>query len=135
MESCRNTVPINVVVGVIKNADNHVLIAKRKPGVHLSGLWEFPGGKVEQNETPLAALKRELHEEVGIAVISAAPLFELPHEYTDYAVILSVWQVTAYENEALGKEGQLIRWVDIADLSDYEFPIANNPIIQHLSCA
>lgn len=120
---------VHVVAAVIRGRDQRVLIAKRPDHVHMGGLWEFPGGKVEQGEAPLEALKRELKEEVGLAVVSAQPLIQITHDYPDKQVYLDVWEVSEFTGVARGVEGQQIEWVHAADLAAYEFPAANQPIV------
>jgi 8-oxo-dGTP diphosphatase len=101
---------IRVVVGIIKKDDN-LLVAQRPHGKPYSGYWEFPGGKVEANESSECALKRELHEELGISVISAEPWFEYSHAYPDKEVMLAIWLVHAFQGTPWGQEGQVLRWV------------------------
>lgn len=123
---------IHVVAGVIWNANREILIAERPPGRPSAGLWEFPGGKLEKDEEPLAALKRELDEEIGIAVTRASPFMQLQHDYTDRVILLDVWQVYAFDGEPTGREGQLLRWVSITELTQYQFPAANEAIVNAL---
>ncbi len=120
---------LHVAVAVIMNADQHVLISRRHPRAHQGGLWEFPGGKVETGESVQQALCRELHEELGIEAVIGDALIQVRHHYSDKAVLLDVWRVTAFTGEAVGKEGQPLRWVTISELSEYEFPEANRPIV------
>ena len=138
----RNTEPNNVVgfksmklvhvaVAVIMRG-NDVLIARRPDHVHQGGLWEFPGGKVEPNETVQHALKRELKEELDIEVSPSSgiePLIRIRHDYSDKSVLLDVWIVTSFDGEPTGAEGQPIQWVTSANLNDFSFPEANKPII------
>ena len=121
--------PLHVAVGVIKNAEGNILISLRHSSSHQGGLWEFPGGKVEQCETVQQALARELKEELGIVVSSSAPLIKINHEYDDIKVLLDVWLVTDFSGEGKGLEGQQITWVASEQLSTYSFPEANYPII------
>ncbi|HPE72839.1 MAG TPA: NUDIX domain-containing protein, partial [Candidatus Competibacter sp.] len=72
---------VHVAVGIVAGADGAVLIARRPDHVHQGGLWEFPGGKVEHGESVIAALGRELREELGIAVRAAEPLLQTGHAY------------------------------------------------------
>lgn len=109
-----------------------VLIAKRADHLHQGGLWEFPGGKVEPGETVFSALKRELLEEVDLHVLAAEPLLKIEHDYSDKYVFLDVWRVTDFKGLAKGLEGQLIRWVSLSSLMDYEFPQANTAIVEYL---
>ena len=121
---------IHVIAAVIRDAQNRILIAKRPDHAHQGGLWEFPGGKVEEGETRRDGLGRELLEELGITVTQARPLLDIRHDYPDKSVRLDVWLVTGFEGEAHGAEGQPVRWVAAAELSDYEFPAANAPIVR-----
>lgn len=123
---------IHVAVAAIVNQEGLVLIARRPLHVHQGGRWEFPGGKVEAGEDVLAALGRELHEELGIDVLQARPLIRIPHRYPDRQVLLDVWRVDDFAGHAHGREGQALRWVTVSALSDYEFPPPNRPIIAAL---
>ena len=120
---------VHVAVAVIQNSHGQYFIAKRLKETHQGGLWEFPGGKVENNETVVDALKRELLEEVGITITQSTPLIKIHHDYNDKSVLLDVWQVNAFLGEAFGKEGQETNWVNKSDFSLYDFPAANLPII------
>jgi 8-oxo-dGTP diphosphatase len=76
------------------------------PTPSIRGLWEFPGGKVEAEESVETALGRELHEELGIVVDVARPLIKVQHDYPDKQVLLDVWEVSAFTGEPHGAEGQ-----------------------------
>ena len=121
---------IHVIAAVIRDAQGRVLIAKRPDHAHQGGLWEFPGGKLEADESRFAGLVRELQEELGIRVTEARPLLDIRHDYPDKSVRLDVWLVTGFDGEAHGAEGQPVRWVAAAELNDYAFPAANAPIVQ-----
>ncbi|MDD4914360.1 MAG: Nudix family hydrolase [Methylococcales bacterium] len=121
---------LHVAVGVIRDGSGNILISRRAPGAHQGGLWEFPGGKLEAGETVRQALCRELHEEVGIQVSDARPLIKIRHDYGDRAVLLDVWDVTAFSGMATACEGQAMRWVAAQQLSEYAFPAANQSIIR-----
>jgi len=123
---------VHVAVAVIINSEGHILIAKRPDHVHQGGLWEFPGGKVEANESLETALERELFEELGIELVACQPLLGIHHDYSDKQVFLDVWSVTAFSGEAYGREQQPIRWVASEALCEYGFPEANQPIIKAL---
>ena len=116
-------------MGVITNADDEVLVARRHDHLHQGGLWEFPGGKVAAGESVQEALARELHEELGIRVEQAAPLLTIEHDYPDRSVRLEVWHVLAFRGSAHGREGQPLRWLPAAALDPADFPAANAPII------
>ena len=108
-----SNVPIHVAVGVIYNNQqaDQILIAKRPQHLHQGGLWEFPGGKVSENETVDQALKRELFEELGITVTQSQPMMQVEHNYPDKQVFLDIWTVTDFSGDARGVEGQECRWV------------------------
>ncbi len=124
--------PLTVVVAVIRNEQGQVLISQRAKHAHQGGLWEFPGGKIEAAESSQQALRRELLEEVNITIHSSKPLLKIHHHYPDLFVCLDVYSVTNYQGEAVGMEGQAIKWVDISCLGDLEFPEANKAIIKSL---
>ncbi|WP_027966543.1 Nudix family hydrolase [Halomonas halocynthiae] len=121
----------HVAAAAIISADgNEVLLARRPSHVDQGGLWEFPGGKLAPYETGLEALKRELHEELGIEVTRAQPLIRIHHEYPEKHILLDVWQVLEFTGEAFGREGQAVRWVPMDELVNYPFPAANLPILK-----
>ena len=120
---------LHVAVGVIKDDDGNILISLRHDAAHQGGLWEFPGGKVEPGESVEQALTRELKEELDISVHELSPLIKIKHQYSDLNVLLDVWKVSHFLGKAIGCEGQQIKWVRPAQLTDYSFPKANIPII------
>lgn len=120
---------LHVAVGVIRNDAGQILIAKRPDHLHQGGLWEFPGGKVESEETVVESLRRELDEELAIQVHAAERLIQIRHQYPDREVLLDVWNVHSFSGQARGCEGQEIKWVAGGDLMHYRFPAANKPII------
>jgi len=117
---------------ILSNARDEVLLALRKADQHQGNLWEFPGGKLEPNEAPSDALARELSEEIGIKVSSLNELTLVEHQYSDKSVRLHVFVVEAYSGEPVGLEGQTLRWVPMSELSSYDFPAANLPILEAL---
>ncbi|SDO98880.1 Nudix family hydrolase [Pseudomonas jinjuensis] len=121
---------VHVAAAVIRGADGRVLIARRADDKHQGGLWEFPGGKVEEGEAVPLALARELQEELGIVVEQARPLIQVHHDYPDKHVLLDVWEVSAFSGEPHGAEGQPLAWVSARELPNYDFPAANAPIVQ-----
>ena len=120
---------VHVAAAVIRDNSGKILIARRADTQHQGGLWEFPGGKVEADESVETALARELHEELGIVVSAARPLIKVRHDYPDKQVLLDVWEVSAFTGEPHGAEGQPLEWVAPRDLLNYEFPAANQPIV------
>ena len=123
---------IHVAAGVILNDSNEVLLALRPLHKHQGGLWEFPGGKVEPNETVEAALARELFEELSLTIRSPSPLLVTEHDYGDKHVTLDVWVVRQFNGEPHGREGQEQRWVPLQELPSYQFPKANQVIVEIL---
>jgi 8-oxo-dGTP diphosphatase len=110
-----------------------VLISRRHDHLHQGGLWEFPGGKVEQGEEGFSALRRELKEELSIEPISAHPLIRIPYCYPDRKVLLDVWRVTKFKGKPQGVEGQPVSWVTKDSMTQYAVPAANGPIIRAAS--
>ena len=121
-----------VVACALVDADKRVLIAQRPEGKALAGLWEFPGGKLEPGEAAEAALRRELHEELGISVSACQPLLTLRHEYPERQVELFVWTVEHYTGVVQGLEGQALRWLPVRELRTVELLPADLPIIERL---
>ena len=121
---------VQVAAAAIFNPAGEVLLARRPPGTHQGGLWEFPGGKLEAGETPRQALSRELHEELDIHVQQCRPLIRLRHDYPDKSVLLDVWRVDGFSGVPRGCEGQAVEWVAVADLPARAFPAANLPILR-----
>lgn len=123
-----------VAVGVIFHPGRkEVLLAKRPVDKHQGGLWEFPGGKVDAGEMVEQALSRELFEELALTVTHAQPLIKIEHDYIDKSVILDVWLVDGFTGAPIGAEGQVVRWVSLNDLAGYEFPEANQPILDAIA--
>ncbi|MBI3576240.1 MAG: Nudix family hydrolase [Gammaproteobacteria bacterium] len=122
---------VHVAVGLL--FDRHrVFVTHRATDTHQGGKWEFPGGKCNPDEPVLAALERELHEELGIEVESAVPWMQVRHAYPDREVFLDVWQITAWRGNPRGREGQEARWCDIRNLPALDFPEADLPILRRL---
>jgi 8-oxo-dGTP diphosphatase len=113
------------------DADGRVLLAQRPEGKAMAGLWEFPGGKVEQGETPEAALIRELHEELGIGTWASclAPLTFASHAYPDFHLLMPLFACRKWEGTPQSREGQALKWVRPSDLRDYPMPAADIPLI------
>jgi len=123
---------VHVLVGLLVDEAGRWLVNGRRAGTHMAGFWEFPGGKSQPGEEPLAALSRELDEELGIEVLEAAPLLELVHDYPDKRVRLDVWRVLRYRGEVTAREGQALRWVSLSDFAGLALLEADWPIVERL---
>lgn len=123
-----------VAAAALVDADNRVLIARRPQGKSMAGLWEFPGGKVHDNETPEAALVRELREELGIDVCleCLAPFTFASHAYEKFHLLMPLYLCRTWEGEITPREGQEIKWVRAIRLADYPMPPADLPLIPWL---
>jgi len=122
---------IEVAAGLIR-CDGRYLIARRKPGVHLAGLWEFPGGKREADESLMECLQRELFEELGIRVDLPIPYRIIRHDYLEKVVEMHFYHCAIEEGEAAPIDCEEIRWVYPDELTDFEFPPADRAVIDAL---
>ena len=122
----------HVVIGIILNEKHQVLIAQRMPHQVKPGFWEFPGGKVNSNETAFQALQRELQEEIGIHVTQAEPWLQFDYHYPHGHVLLDTWKITSFSGTPIGAEGQPIHWASFLELNQFEFPEGNRLIIEKL---
>ena len=116
------------------DADGRVLISKRPEGKTMAGLWEFPGGKVEEKETPEDALIRELKEELGLDIAESclAALSFASHAYTDFHLLMPLFVCRVWKGVPEPKERQEIRWVRPMRLGDYAMPPADNNLVSLL---
>ena len=123
-----------VAACALVDADGRVLIARRPPGKSMAGLWEFPGGKVEQGEVPEATVIRELSEELGIDVTAAclAPLTFASHSYDDFHLVMPLYVCRRWHGRVTPREGQELAWVRPVRLVDYPMPPADEPLVAHL---
>ena len=124
-----------VAACALVDADGRVLIAQRPPGKTMSGLWEFPGGKVENGERPEETLIRELREELGIAVSEdcLAPLTFASHSYPDFHLLMPLYVCRRWEGTVIATEDQQLAWVKPNRLREYEMPPADVPLVSHLT--
>ena len=123
---------IHVVAAALIDERGAVLLGRRRPDQDLAGLWEFPGGKVEVGESSIAALNRELNEELGIEVLDPRPLADIGHEYPHQTVRLEVWWCRQWTGQASSREGQAIAWVMRQHLPIVAMPPADAPIVSAL---
>jgi 8-oxo-dGTP diphosphatase len=122
---------VEVAAGLILH-EGRYLIAKRRRGVHLAGLWEFPGGKREQGETLEECLQRELFEELSIRIHAPVPFQIIRHEYPEKTVELHFFRCTIGEGRATPIDCDEIRWVHPSEMTQYQFPAADGPVIEAL---
>ncbi|MEZ9229767.1 8-oxo-dGTP diphosphatase MutT [Vibrio amylolyticus] len=124
---------IHIVAGIIFNQErSQVYITQRPEKLHKGGYWEFPGGKVELDETSFQAMARELNEEVGINVTEQTLLEHLEYDYPEKSLKFDFILIHGFEGKPYGREEQRGEWVTIADLSSYRFPEANQPIVDRV---
>jgi 8-oxo-dGTP diphosphatase len=123
-----------VAACALVDADGRVLIAQRPPGKPMAGLWEFPGGKVENHERPEDTLIRELREELGIIVNEAclAPLTFASYAYPAFHLLMPLYVCRRWEGIVTPLEDQNLAWVRPNRLRDYPMPPADEPLIPHL---
>ena len=120
-----------VAAAVLIDRDGRVLLAQRPEGKSMAGLWEFPGGKVQDGESPELALVRELHEELGIDVTTSclAPLTFASHAYEGFHLLMPLYAIRVWDGEPQSREGQALKWVALNQLRDYPMPPADLPLV------
>jgi 8-oxo-dGTP diphosphatase len=127
--------PVVLVVAVaLVDADGRILLAQRPEGKPLAGLWEFPGGKVHDGETPEEALIRELKEELGVdtAASCLAPFTFASHRYETFHLLMPLYVCRKWRGTPEPREGQRLAWVRPSKLADYEMPPADKPLVAML---
>ena len=123
-----------VVAGALIDADGRVLITKRPIGKEMAGLWEFPGGKIEEGETPEQALIRELKEELNIETKGSclAPLSFASHQYEKFHLLMPLFICRRWWGNILALESQEVLWVWPKKLRDFDMPPADEPLVSML---
>ena len=123
---------VRVAAGVIQRHDGRVLIARRQPGKHMAGAWEFPGGKIRPPESPRQALDRELHEELGLEVRQARELMSYEQQYPDRLIELHFFAVEEYRGVPRSREDQQLAWEFPERLGELGFLPADRPLVDLL---
>ncbi len=123
---------ITVVAAVIRDGDNRVLLCRRPNHKHMGGLWEFPGGKVDDDESFETALVRELREELDIATAVERPITFAVHQEPGLEILLLFFSAKIVSGEPSGNEGQEIHWVPVSELPDYSTPPADTRLVELL---
>ena len=120
------------VAAAIIERDGRFLVTRRQAGVHLAGVWEFPGGKCEPGESLAACMARELREELAIDAVVGDEVLVTGHDYADRRVELHFLRCTSSDTP-VPQQGQAMRWVSREDLHALEFPPADAELIHILS--
>jgi len=123
---------VHIAAGALRNPRGEVLVCQRPANKVYPGEWEFPGGKVEPGEDAHTALRRELHEELGITVTAARPLIRLRYRYPELAVDLDTWRVDRWEGEPVSREHPATAWVMPDALPRWQLLAADQPIVKAL---
>ena len=124
---------IDVAAAIVRQTDGRVLLAERPQGKPWASYWEFPGGKIEAGEAPLAALARELHEELGIELDAATPWITFVYAYPEKSVRLHFFRVSRWHGTAYGREGQRLAWERPEALSVSPLLPANEKVLRALN--
>lgn len=119
-------------VGIIINEEEEVLIALRPDDAMLGGLWEFPGGKQNEDEEILDTVRRELKEELGVDVAVKKPFMKLDHAYSHFKITMHAYLCEIQKGTPKPKSSQEVRWISIDELGDYPFPKANRKLTEKL---
>lgn len=120
------------VVGAAIVRDGLVLAARRGPGRQLTGMWEFPGGKVEHGESPAVALAREIREELGVEIHVGSHIDTTVHEYSFATVTLETFIATITSGEPIASEHSELRWCTASDLGELEWAPADVPAVEKI---
>ena len=124
---------IKVVAGILRDDAGRVLLAERKNDLSFNGLWEFPGGKRNQCETPENALGRELAEELGVAIKNFERVASVDHDYVDRLVHIDFFLVTKWHGEVTAMDGQALRWVLPREIDKTEVLAADVDVVDMLT--
>ncbi len=139
LEGPRPEAPANVKIVLVSavaliDTDGRVLLAKRPDGKDMAGLWEFPGGKVKEGESPEFALMRELEEELGIETRPScySPVTFASHNYDDFHLLMPLYACRNWKGQVRALEHRALVWVKPTDMHKYDMPPADLPLIAAL---
>ena len=121
-----------VVTAAVVERDGAFLVTRRLKGTHLAGTWEFPGGKCEPGEPLEACLWREIREELGARCSVGSEIFSITHDYTERRIELHFYACTLLD-DPVPLLGQEMRWVPRHQLTELEFPPADDELIRKLA--
>ena len=129
----KNSTLLVVAIAMI-DENSRVLLAERPTNRSMAGLWEFPGGKIDKDETPELALCREIKEELGVILKpqNLKPFFFASHQYKDFHLLMPLYLCSEWEGVPKPLEGQKIEWVKIKDIFNFSMPDADIPLAQAL---
>ena len=125
---------LHVAAAALIDESGKILISQRPEGKSMAGLWEFPGGKIEEGESPEFTLMRELSEELDIETRPCcfSPIGFASHEYKPFHLLMPLFVCRVWEGEPRSKEKQALKWVAVRELYDYPMPPADIPLIPQL---
>lgn len=121
---------IEVVCGVIEDGEGRVLACRRAEGMRLAGMWEFPGGKLEDGEDAAQALVRELREELGVEVECGESMTPVEHDYGDFAIRLIPLRGWIVAGDPHPHEHDAIRWVGPEEAGELAWAAADVPVVE-----
>lgn len=126
---------IYVAAAILMQQDGKILIAQRPEGKSMAGLWEFPGGKIEDGEIPEQALIRELHEELHITCHTKdmQAMSFVSYDYGKFHLFMPFWLVTDWQGTITPQEGQAVQWIKPCDLKNFPMPPADEPLVQMIN--
>ncbi|MCG3088367.1 (deoxy)nucleoside triphosphate pyrophosphohydrolase [Sporosarcina cyprini] len=124
--------PIHVVAAIIHNTQGEILCARRSPHMPLSGYWEFPGGKVEEGESPQDALIREIQEELACTIEVGSFVEDTIHSYETFSIRLETYFAQIQEGTPSAKEHSELRWVPWQELRSLDWAPADLPAVERV---
>ena len=121
-----------VVAGILLDGHGRVLVTERSGDHSFAGLWEFPGGKIEDGEDSLSALGRELGEELGVEIVEQSLFMSLDYDYADRSVSIDFYLIKHWRNTPVGRDGQALMWILPEELAEDLLLPADAPVIEAL---